>query len=175
MPTLQQDQRYFQAGIQELKEYLLSKTLFWPLAAPMPRLTIGGLLLAQKRLQTENLGTRLDPKLATLREKWRAAWEKKAAHEFGARFNLWKNYLDDYHADPETYAENYAHEIRWRVMLDLLERELSSDPAETEALLALDKILQIKFVPGDFIWDKNLETGFSQSEYWFLYGRLKGR
>ena len=174
MPTPQQDQRYFQAGIQELKEYLLSKTLYWPLSAPMPRLTIGGLLLAQKRLQTHEDGSiHLDAQLDAMRTKWRVAWEGKASQEFGARFDLWKNYLADYRAEPARYAEYYVHEIRWRVMLILLQGELSSNPPETEILIALDKMLRAKFVSNDFIWDKDLEAGFPQDDFWFLYGNLK--
>ena len=108
-----------------------------------------------------------------MRTKWRVAWEGKALQEFGARFDLWKDYLADYRAEPARHAEYYAHEIRWRVMLFLLQGELSSNPPETEMLIALDKMLRAKFVSNDFIWDKDLEAGFPQDDFWFLYGNLK--
>lgn len=174
MPNREEDLRYVETGIQELKDYLLSDVLFWPLTAPLPRLTIGGLLLAQKRLQAQGAGLHLNTQLDAVRNKWRVAWEEKAVREISARFNLWKNYLDDYRTEPQTRAESYAHEIRWRVLLVLLFAELPSVPVEAEGLSVLDTVLQGKFVSGKFIWDAAIKSGFPQDEFWFLYGIPKG-
>ena len=170
MPTPKQDQNYMETVLPELKNYLLSDILFYPLLGQLPRLTIGGLLLTQRRLRAENLGTHLDPKLATLRNKWRAAWGKKSAQELDARITLWRNYLGDYRADPENYAADYKHEVRWRVMLELLANEVDQIPAE---IGVLDELLRVKFISGEFIWDENLQSQFSQEEFWFLYGKLR--
>ncbi len=171
MPTPKIDQNYIETALPELKNYLLSDILFYPLMGQLPRLTIGGLLLAQRRLWAGNLGTHLDPKLATLRDKWRAAWEKKSARELDARLTLWRNYLNDYRADPENYAADYKHEVRWRVIIELLLAEVDQIPAE---IIALDELLRVKFIKGKFLWDKNLQSQFAQDKFWFLYGKLPG-
>lgn len=107
MPTPEQDLHFLEVAIPELKDYLLSDILFWPLGAKQPRLTIGGLLLAQRRLRAQHLGVQFHPKIAALREKWHAAWERKAAKEVNARLDLWRNYLNDYRSNPESHAINY--------------------------------------------------------------------
>jgi len=167
MPT--QDKRFLEAAIPELKDYLLSDILFWSLGAKLPRLTIGGLLLAQQRLRAQHLGVHLHPKIATHRERWRAAWEKKATKELNVRLNLWRNYLNDYRSKPGSHAINYRHEVRWRVMLELLLTDISANMIE---LTALDELLNQKLVADKFIWNENLKNQFSQDQYWFLYGYL---
>ena len=170
MPSQEQNLRYFESALQELKDYLLSDVLFYPLTAPLPRLTIGGLLLAQKELEVGNLGTHLYPKLAPIKSKWRAAWTKKSARELDARLRLWHNYLNDYRAKPEEYAADYKNEVRLRVMLELLVDEVGETPAE---LIALDELLRIKIISGEFLWDGNLQSQFPEDKFWFLYGKLR--
>jgi len=167
MPT--QDQRFLEVAIPELKDYLLSDILFWSLGAKLPRLTLGGLLLAQRRLRAQNLGTHIHPKIATLRERWRAAWERKATKELNARLDLWRNYLVDYRSNPESHAVNYRHEVRWRVMLELLLTDISANLIE---LTALDELLNKKLVAGNFIWSQSYQNQFAQDQFWFLYGYL---
>ena len=68
MTSLENDRAYLEAGIPELGDYLLSKELYWPISARgynLPRLTVGGILLAQTRLgarggRIEKLATQLD-------------------------------------------------------------------------------------------------------------------
>lgn len=170
MPTSEQDLLYFQTSLPELKNYLLSDLLFYPLMGNLPRLTVGGLLLVQKRLQAENFGTHPDPKLATVKSKWSAAWTKKSTRELDARLTLWRNYLNDHRADPENYVADYKHEVRWRVIIELLLAEVDQIPAE---IMALDEFLRVKFISGEFIWDENLQSQFPQDEFWFLYGELR--
>ena len=169
MPTPAEDRRYLETALPELQTYLLSDTLFYPLTHPLPRLTVGGLLLAQRRLHAYEDASPLDFRLDTLRTKWRAAWEKKAAQELKTRLTLWHNYLDDCREE-EALLENYAREVRWRVMLALLAAEL---PADSSELNALDQRLRAKFRTGGFIWDEALRSEFSQDDFWFLYGKMK--
>ena len=169
MPTPAEDRKFLETALPELKTYLLSDVLFYPLSHPLPRLTLGGLLLAQRRLHAYEDVAPLDLRLDTLRNKWRAAWEKKAAQELNTRLILWQNYLDDCHEE-ESLLENYPREVRWRVMLALLSAEL---PAESSGLNALDQRLRNKFHTGTFIWDETLRNEFSQDDFWFLYGKMK--
>lgn len=169
MPMPPEDRQFLEAALPELQTYLLSDVLFYPLTHSLPRLTLGGLLLAQRRLHAYEDASPLDLRLDTLRDKWRAAWEKKAAQEFETRLTLWRNYLDDCREE-ETLRENYLREVRWRVMLALLVAEL---PADSSELNALDQQLRTKFQTGGFIWDEALVREFSQDDFWFLYGKMK--
>lgn len=183
MPSPEQDLAFFQAGIQELTDYLLSGELYWPLslgAANLPRLTIGGLLLARTRLRAHSISPAAQGDLATLegqmnavRTKWRSAWERKAGREVRARLDLWRNYLSDYRDSPEGHAHAYPHEVQWRVILQLLSSEFVLPPKELETLSNLDAIVKFHWLPGGFIWEADLATAFPQPDYWFLYGQLK--
>ncbi|MCP4139261.1 MAG: hypothetical protein GY755_03035 [Chloroflexi bacterium] len=168
MSTPEKDQKYLESALPELKKYLLSDTLFYPMGQ-LPRLTIGGLLLAQKRLQAGNRGTHLFPELDSVKQKWYAAWTKKAAREQESRLTLWRNYLNDYQNRPTEYAADYPNEVRWRVMLELLIAETDEIPPE---LTALDKLLRAKLKKSNFIWDESLQSEFDEEKFWFLYGKL---
>ncbi|KAF0106276.1 MAG: hypothetical protein FD146_2703 [Anaerolineaceae bacterium] len=188
MPTPAQDLSFFQAGLESLEAYLLSGELFWPLtlrqaqgsAGDLPpqigdrsRLTVGGMLLAGKRIEARAAGDwpRLSVRLEAVRTKWRSAWERKAGREVHARLDLWKNYLEDarQNSDPGVYSQ----QVQWRVMLQLLGGELSAPPRELEAVRSLDAILRTAWLPGAFVWEADLSAVFPEPDYWFLYGRLK--
>jgi len=175
MTAVEKDKAYIEAGIPELEDYLLSNELYWPISShrsSLPRLTIGGVLLAKARLEArgEWIGS-LVMELDRIRGKWRVAWEKKAGREFDSRMRLWGNYLTDYIHSPENHADAYEYEIRYRVMLQLLLAELSSQHGEQEALSQLDQMLRAQFLPSDFIWDPDLAGGFPREVYWYLYGK----
>lgn len=173
------DLAFFEAGIAELHDYLLSDILYWKLSgrqrAELPMLTIGGLLLARKRLQAAPSPTldALDFEMQAQRLKWQAAWERKIRHEVRARTELWHNFLSEYRHAPDQHAASYPQEVRWRVMMHLLLEELNDLPAEAEVLIELDRILRLSFIPNRFIWDPDLLPFFERDLYWYLYGVLK--
>lgn len=187
LPTFAYEIGYLQAGLANLEPYLLSNVLYWPMDAsppegqqPYPLLTLDGLLLARARLkampltltQQAELG-RLLPELDLVRSRWRVAWENKAAQAFGARLNLWRNFIEDYRQDPAAHRDRYAYEVRQRVMLHLLVPEAASlPPAQLDLLAALDLVLKNILEPADFIWDADLQPGFPEADFWYLYGRL---
>ena len=177
MNPIETDKAYLEAGIPELGDYLLSKELYWPVSVRgfnLPRLTIGGILLAQVRLEAHE--ERIVPLVAQLdgvRIKWRVAWETKAGREIGARMRLWSNYLADYRQNPYQNADVYSNEVRYRVMLHLLLAELHEQPLEQEALSQLDSVLRANLISSDFIWEAGMEAGFPREVYWYLYGKLK--
>jgi len=189
MPSAEYDLRFLQSGIETLESYLLSADLYWPVDArppagepPYPRLTLGGLLLAQTRLHAYHLtdGERarlaqLDEQLDALRGRWRVAWENKALAEIRSRLTLWRNFLEEYRENPENQADRYAYEVGRRVQLHLLSEEAAMPVAENDLLNGLDKLVRAVFQPGSFIWDDELQTVFPQYTYWYLYGRLQGK
>ena len=175
MSTLGKDIAYFQEGIESLEAYLLSNELFWPLKANQPRLTVGGMLLASQRLKARlsfgEWGSRLE-QIDRVRLKWRSAWERKAGREVHARFDLWRNFLDDVRRS-EADADRYSQQVEYRVMLQLLRDKLTVPVPDLDALDALDQLLHTIWLRGDFVWDADLQSVFPESEFWFLYGRLK--
>jgi len=188
MPSVEYDLGYLRAGLAALESYLLSKELYWNLGASSPRgepayppLTLSGLLLSQARLHARSLDfsqrdelARIDEQMDEVRSRWRVAWDNKAAHDFRARLNLWRDFIEEYRERPEANADRYAYEVRLRVMLHLLASEASDIPVnETDLLAGLDRLLQAVFVPGDFIWEEELSSGFPRDTYWYLYGNLK--
>lgn len=182
MPSAEQDLAFLNAGTEQLEEYLLSDELYWPLtgSSALPRLTIGGLLLAQRRLRARKLTgpdiaqlTALEERLAEVRSKRRSAWEAKCRREVRARLDLWKNFLADYRQSPDTLAQEYPRQAQWRVLLTLLLDELFTPPPEARILEEFDTMLQAFWLPGAFVWEAELADEFPQTRFWFLYGRLK--
>ena len=190
MPSAEYDIRYLQAGMSLLEDYLLSADLYWPVGAspppgepPYPRLTLGGMLLARKRAQAYSLTTNQQAEFAQLvqqmdavRSRWRSAWGQKAAREFRSRLNLWGNFLEDYRENPSANADRYRYEVGRRVQLQLLADEAIDLPqSDLDLLNGLDRVLQAALIPGRFIWDEELASGFPRETYWYLYGNLKSR
>ncbi len=185
MPARETDLQFVKAGVEDLPAYLLSKELFWPLSAPksgysLPRFTLGGLLAALRRLQAyadtpaKQAEVRdFERRVDALRSSRRVAWENKAAHEFGARFRLWQNYLSDLRQAPDNHADSYAHEVSWRVLLELLAAELPVPPPESSALARLDSALKSRWRPGEFIWARELKPVFPEQPFWYLYGNVR--
>ncbi len=174
MYTAKQDLRYLSLALPELKEYLLSGELFWPLTGDVQRLTLGGLLFALARLGAVQLeqAQMFRRQMEAVKEEWRVTWEKKAAREVQNRLRLWSEFLRDYRNASEQNADWYASEVRWRVILNLLLKELPN-PGGNPTLEGLDELLKASFLPGDFAWDASLRSAFPADEFWFLYGELK--
>lgn len=188
MTSADYDLGYLRGGISQLEEYLLSKDLYWPPGAKpppggpaYPRMTLSSMLLAQARLHARSLTpeqrdqlARLDEQMDAIRNRWQVAWENKVAHEFSARLNLWRNFLQEYGEKPSQNYDRYAYEVSRRAMLELLMKEAGNLPAaERELFSGLDKLLRAVFVPGEFVWDSELERGFPSQPYWYLYGHIR--
>jgi hypothetical protein len=184
--TFDYDLRYVLACLEEMEHYLLSDEVFWPLDArpqkgepEYPQLTLGTLLLAKERLAAysatpheEVEGLKAIDELDRLISKWRVAWEKKAGHGFSMRLRMWSDFINDYQTSPQDNADRYHYEVRVRVMLDLLLPEGKTPQAEVDLLRTMDTYLRAVLVPGDFIWEAELQNGFPRETYWYLYGSL---
>jgi len=115
---------------------------------------------------------RLEGDFNVIRSKWRGNWGKKAAQDFSSRLALWRNFLGDYRKVPDDQAPFYAYEVRTRVILQLLEPEAVGIPAaELDMRTGLDTLLRAILVPGEFIWEAALESGFPKADYWYLYAQ----
>ncbi len=188
MPDIPYDLNYIASSLGELKTYLLSKELFWPLRLkPSPgkpstaKLTPGNLLLSFAILNSTRQARKMDAKqenelsklerdFDTLKSKWAVAWEKKIAHEFTSRLRQWRLYLNEVERNATAHTPYYTTEVRLRVILELLRDYLAETPEAD--LSTLDDELRSHFTPGDFIWDADLSGGFPQEKYWFLRGNI---
>jgi hypothetical protein len=175
MTSARYDILYFQAGVDQLKDFLLVDDLFWPIGIsapfgepPYPRLTVGGLLLSRERLIARRLPLDLESQfgksfssMQSITSEWRNAWENKAARSFHMRLNMWRDFLEEYRKEPEVHANRYVYEVRLRVMLHLLELETNGiGSAYLEMLSALDKVVKALMVNGDFICEAELRMDF---------------
>ena len=163
MTKLDQDLQYLEAGIRELQDYLLSNELYWTLAgaSSLPRLTVGGLLLARTRLggRADSFAARVD----AIRLERQSAWDAKTSREVRARSDLWKNYLMDYRESPQSHVSEYPQQVRYRAMLTLLGQNVNEH----------DEYVRGVFIEGKFVWEPECESNFSRDSFWFLFGRLK--
>ncbi len=185
MPSRNDEIRYLQDGAEEIERFILSKAIYGPAAgsggASLSQLSLGGLLLVQKRLSGFNLSQSqqnqvgaANQQIAAARERWREHWGRKASQELGQRLPLWSAYLLDYLQDPEEYYPEYPQRVRWRVMLQLLERETADPQYEVQHNLHnLDESLRSAWIPGEFVWESEIAGVFPQNEFWYLYGNLK--
>lgn len=171
--TLERDSRFISVALPELETALLSESLYWPLGNGLPRLTPGNLLLALRRLEA------LDPSAVrkwqlqfdSIRAKRRSAWEQKTLQELRNRLRLWNASIAEWQSDEGERRADYTGEVRGRVILQLLLREVNA-PQEQTALEGLDHFLRAKLKPASFLWETGLEDAFPQDEFWFLYGKL---
>lgn len=187
MPTVEQDYDFLRASAPELKDYLLSDQLFWPLGAgeitraPLPRLTLGGLLLALERLRTRELAPEIEQQVGkwqlhieSVRDEWLSAWERKAAREFTSRLHQWRNYLEEYRRKPEDHADYYPQEVERRALLEILDNECPEiEDGDRQMLRLLDDLLRSALRPDGFVWDPEVRSAFPESQYWYLYGELR--
>jgi hypothetical protein len=185
--TPDSDIAFVAASGPELEAYLLSREVYWPLTQPrgqvaLPRLTLGGLLLALRRLSaverdlTPDEGAilaRARSRIEAERQRWASGAAAKVAAEAHARLNLWRAYLQDLADSPARQAELYAGEVRQRAMLQVLmtAAEGTGFPeAARGEIEALDALLRRSFGAGSFVWAQRLAPAFPPREYWFLYG-----
>lgn len=167
-----------------LESYLLSDTLFWNLSVSSqighnyPNLTIGGLLLFQKYagslIETEfqrNSYRKIETQFEAFRTNWRVAWGRKTTWEFQSRLRQWGHVLTEIRKDSDKNIPYYRYEVRTRVILSLLQPEISEiNPAYLDQLENQDAQLRLLLNPGVFIWDAALVAAFPEDDYWFLWG-----
>jgi hypothetical protein len=187
MKSFEYDLCFTQACLEELESYLLSDEVFWPISATppagspdFPRLTLGSLLLSECRLkaypQDQAQSVQVQGVLADIeliRAKWRVMWEKKAVRSYTVRLRMWNEFLDEYRSSPQENADRYAYEVRLRVMLELLKLEGGGlQQVEMEMLGGLDRYLKSVLKVGRFVWEAEVQGGFHEGIYWYLYGEL---
>lgn len=186
---LSRDLEIAAAMVAEMREYILSEVLFWPMATSnMPRLTLGGYLMRQHRLlllrdlltetEREQLSAVMDAYEAVIGE-WVVHVEAKIHQELGARIRQWTEYLRDIREDRQAkIATYYATAVEARAMIAALMDQLQTPPFKPEKRLSqevdlLDKRLTAKWEVGPFVWPGAWQPAYPPDDYWWLYGTPK--
>ncbi len=151
----------------------------------MPKLTLGGYLLRQHRLnglkedlndaERERLNTAVAQFQQALAEKV-VRTEKRAHEELGVRARQWGTYLHDVQRETALAAVNYETAVENRAMAAMLVHFLQQPPYQLDAeavhnLETLDIGLRKHWQPGDFVWAPVWAPVYPQAEFWWLYGR----
>jgi|YelNatPaOPRAMG01_1025707.scaffolds.fasta_scaffold02406_9 hypothetical protein len=178
--------RFLQAVLPQLENYLLSSELYRLVFIPTqrdepsyPSLSLGTLLLSLKKAHGYAYYhparmdlAKIEEEIYSIRQHWRQAWENKTVREMQNRGNLWQTYLSELLANPHENSDRYTYEVRHRVMLELLQQEISQVATKNTVNLDLyDQILRPSFHLDHFIWDGELEVEFPNPPFWFLWGK----
>ena len=187
---LKRDLSILVAMATEMETYLNSNVLFWHMSTSrMPALTLGGYLIRQHRLialqdlltgaHSSQLNTAVHQYSDALDEKI-VRFEQKAQRELGARLRQWGEYLKDADQGVATSTSNYRTAVEVRAMIAALQDQMqiapyTLDPHTLQQTALLDNQLRRLWEPGEFIWSDEWQPAYSQTEYWWLYGKPRGK
>lgn len=188
--NLKLDLTFAQVVADQFDDYLHAEVLFYPVGSihgmNMPQLTIGTWLETRWRLQAlQTAHPEITPVLQTTDEKVRKIrhrvpelYQTKARREFKSRLDTWDMFLSDRHeatAQPEPYnlpGSGYVERVHNRFKLELLKDDVSQLNDQLARLRMLDGRLRMRFKPGRFVWEPELQPAAPQDKYWFLYAGL---
>jgi hypothetical protein len=169
-----EDQEFFKKASEDLADYLASPVLFWPLKTDSQPLTIGNLLLTQRKVAAMNANEYPGELKSASRlvDKARAerpvAWHKKAEAELHARINQYKTLVE------ELDKGGYEVVARLRAIIEILLSEVLENENQHFSIDALDSQLRRWIEPGDFLWAESIAPSFPRDQFWFLYAKPRG-
>jgi hypothetical protein len=183
---LAQDLTVLEAMVAEIGAYMLSDATHWLMNLEgMPKLTIGGCLMRQERLQLlrsqlafsdqSRLDTAIDVFNDNLNEQV-VRFEKKAHDELHTRLREWTTYLRDATSKIATQKRHYAYVVDTRIVMTALINKLSQAPYRLNPQIAqdveqMDNRLKGQWQTGQFILDPVWEKAYPPQVYWWLYGQ----
>jgi len=181
---LAQDLKILEAMIMQLAAYLASDATHWPMNQEgMPKLTLGGSLMRQERLQLlrhrlilADQG-RLDKAVENFDDvigNQVVRFEGRAHDELHARLREWTSYLRGA-SKASTQRDYYANVVDTRIVLTALMNKLSYQPYQLNTRLAqdiaqMDKHLEGRWQSGEFVLDPVWAEAYPVEKYWWLYG-----
>jgi len=172
---LKKDLIFIKSSVDELETYLLSEDVIRQL--PGISISVGGILLANKRISSANLEDQVFTDWKALEEihsHWKTAWGNKCLLEMKMRLRQWGDFILGMASDKHESSSAYRHQVRNRVILQLLEESIPSQAEVfTESIKRKDAILQKYSVDNDFVWEEEVISGFPREKYWYLYRIMK--
>lgn len=179
MESIDADQKYVKAAIEQIQLYLSSQNVFWPMGSmPFP-LTIGNLLFSLRRLSvsgsSEQLAAEVTSQLEETRKANRALFQQKEKVELKARLREWTANQEEW-SEAGLTASVLATEVRNRTIITLLINDLDQDSVTDSLQLdSTDQNFKSITELGNFIWDEELARVFPADEFWFLWRKPGGR
>lgn len=182
---LAQDLNILEAMVAGLSAYLASDATHWAMGGDnMPKLTIGGCLMRQERMQllrnqmSFSDQARLDKSIDEFNsslENQVVRFEGRAHDELYARLREWTTYLRDATSKMATEQAHYANIVDTRIVITALVNKLSQPPYQLNARLAqdvtqMDTRLKGQWQENEFVLDAVWEKAYEPVEYWWLYG-----
>ena len=182
---LAKDLKILEIMVEGLSAYLASDATHWPMSGDnMPKLTIGGCLMRQERLQRlrNQIGfsdqARLDKSIDELNlslENQVVRFEGRAHDELHARLREWTTYLRDATSKKATERAYYANIVDTRIVITALINKLTQPPYQLNERLAedvaqMDARLKGQWQANEFVLDTVWEKAYEPANYWWLYG-----
>jgi hypothetical protein len=172
-----QDLAYLSSTANNLEDYLMSDSLYYPLGGDM-QLGLGAMNEALWRLrsredhgalsatQREQLHTHVLA-IDDVRKKLKALYDTKARKEFRSRVDTWRWFIDDPVGGPKAWAAQAWSRIR----LALLKLDVEQPKEAVMWLDLADRTLRERFTEGPFVIDADLEPAASRTDHWWLWGK----
>lgn len=174
--------KYLEAGLEELKNFLLSGDIFWNLSIsnqaglpPYPQLSLGNSLLSAHIVKSGLVSNSQDllGSLAELQKEWLLAWGKKAEREFNYRIKLWGRALDHIENSQNAAQSSLNSQIRARTVLELLQAHIGEKSlGQLGDLNVFDARFKQLTQEAPFVWASELISAFGPERFWFLYRKL---
>lgn len=176
--AISHERQFLRTSAEQLKDYLLSKELFWNTGLGIadngrayPQLTLGNLLFSEKVVAAAGADPQLVGQVTDLKQEWKSAWQSRSEREFQSRLESWREYIVYLQQYDSADSRDFATEVRIRTLLELLKDEAPAIDSELLRLLDLtDQHLRSLWKSGDFIWDEAIAEAFPPARFWFLYG-----
>jgi hypothetical protein len=180
-----QDLTVLEAMVADIGRYMISDATHWPMSQEgMPKLTIGGCLMRQERLQAlrpqlafsdqARLDGAIDAFNDCLNEQV-VRFEKKAHDELHTRLREWTTFLRNATSKIATKKRHYVDVVDTRIVMTALINKLSQAPYRLNPQIVqdveqMDNRLKGQWQTAQFILDPVWEKAYPSDVYWWLYG-----
>lgn len=178
------DLRALEAMAANLTPYLYEDELFGTLSANLPKLTVGGILMRQYRLEAIESQLTSDQRqilrdaninFEQLRSEWMVHYEAKVQREIESRLRSLRLFIEDLAEAPKRSSGDYRTEAEHRLMVHHLKDE--ADELDIwledydELLGHIDSRLRELTVEADeiFILQDELQSAYPSRRFWWLY------
>lgn len=182
---LRYDLRVAEVMVEGMAGYLRGEALFGVTQGTMPKLTLGGYLMRQRRLyelrgllEREEVERVVDLKarFAAIMQEQLVRSEQRAEREYQSRLRQWETYIRDLRRDAKAHFHYYATAVEPRAMIAELHDLLATPPYRLNPELSerrglLDGGLKgIWAVDGEFVWPEAWRPAYPSQSFWWLYG-----
>ena len=184
MNRIEYEEAYLTEGLEQFKPFLLSPEIFWNINLkrpskfpPYPQLSLGNMLLSFHILKSGKISADRKELIELFKKfqlEWVGVWQEKAEKEFNYRIKQWHRYLADLHGAITQSKIRFKNEIRIRVLLELLQKQLKDEGDHViDALDASDLEFHQLMKADDFVWPLEIKSAFASEDFWFLYCSAK--